>query len=165
MPITVPTYLTLIRLGVGSTLMPLLIVYALPYNIVWLNYLIAGIYVLLSFTDFLDGFIARLYKQETILGRRLDLLSDKVLTCAIFIALVYIHRVYFILAIIFVGRDIFMQGIRLLGYDHNIIIPVEWWGKLRLFLINVYITTLLANPDYMKPFAVSPWNQAERVLL
>src|SRR5580704_14599450 len=77
-----PNILTLIRISV----IPLLVVfYYLPVS--WGHTVAAGIFAAASFTDWLDGYLARSLKQTTKLGAFLDPVADKLMVC---IALVLI---------------------------------------------------------------------------
>ena len=49
------------------------------------NYLALVVFFIASFTDFLDGFLARKTNNETILGSNLDLLADKIFVCVLLI--------------------------------------------------------------------------------
>ena len=51
-------------------------------------WLTCGVFVLASFTDFVDGFLARLLKQQTKLGELLDPIADKILVVTALVLLV-----------------------------------------------------------------------------
>ncbi len=75
------------RLIIAPVVLPLLLVYGLPYNVGWLNTVLAAIFVFFAFTDFLDGYLARKYQQETLFGSELDPIADKFLVYSTLIAL------------------------------------------------------------------------------
>ena len=72
-------------------------------------------FVLASFTDYLDGLLARLYKEESKLGELLDPIADKILVSAALILLVMngiIKNYEVIAAIIILTREILISGLR-----------------------------------------------------
>ena len=50
---------------------------------------IAMVFIFAAFTDFLDGFLARKYNQETTFGRRLDIIADRILMTSLVVTLLY----------------------------------------------------------------------------
>lgn len=161
--ITFPTYLTLLRLVAGPFFVPYLIVHYTSCNDFIINIFIAALFLLLCFTDYLDGFIARRYKLETKLGATLDHLADKFLTCSAFIALVAVHKLSYLCAIIFIGREFFMMGLREVALESNMKVKVSSWGKIKTALHCILITWMILNPI---AYDVSSWcSQIEFVLL
>ena len=77
MKLTIPTWLTLARIG----LIPVLVVvYYLDYR--WTNIAATAIFVFASLTDWLDGWIARRYQQYSAFGAFLDPVADKLMVSA-----------------------------------------------------------------------------------
>ena len=73
------------------------------------------LFVLASFTDFLDGLLARLYKEESKLGELLDPIADKILVAAALVLLVMngiIKNYEVIAAIVILTREILISGLR-----------------------------------------------------
>ena len=73
------------------------------------------LFVIASFTDYLDGFLARLYKEESKLGELLDPIADKILVASALILLVMngiIKNYEVIAAIIILTREILISGLR-----------------------------------------------------
>ena len=71
------------------------------------------LFVLASFTDYLDGLLARLFKEESKLGELLDPIADKILVSAALILLVMngtIKNFEVIAAIIILTREILISG-------------------------------------------------------
>lgn len=163
--INIPTFLTLIRLIFSPLFLPLLIVYLLPYNIVWVNGIIAALFVLLSMTDFFDGYLARRYNQVTILGRVLDPLADKFLTYSALIGLLAAGKIYFYWVVALIGREMFVMGIRHVALEHNFSVPVSILGKLKTMLQMITITVIIINPYYYHAGIFNYWNSVELGLL
>lgn len=143
--LTLPLTLTLIRLIVSPLLLPLGLVYLLPYNNILINNALALLFVLLGLTDFFDGYLARKYNQETNLGKTLDPLADKFHFFSALIALVAVKKIFFFWAIIFIGREFFIMGLRILALEQGFDIPVSWLGKCKTFFQMAYITCLIGN--------------------
>lgn len=143
--INIPLRLTLIRLIVSPLFLPLGMVYLLPYDNLAINILLALFFVFLSLTDFFDGYLARKYNQETVLGKALDPLADKFLFFSAIIALVALHKIYFFWAILLIGREFFIMGLRILALENSFDIPVSWLGKIKTLFQSFYITTSILN--------------------
>lgn len=155
--ITVPTYLTLARLCAAPLVLPILFVALLPLNIFFVNCFLALVFVLFSLTDFLDGFLARQYHQESKLGKILDPIADKFLIYSTLVGLLAAHKIFFFWVIIFIGRDLFMMGLRYISLQYDLSIPVSQWGKVRTAMMMVYITFVIANPYQKLAFSKALW--------
>ena len=126
--INLPTILTLIRLILSPLVLPVILVYLLPLNIFWVNGVLAVIFMLLSITDFFDGYLARKYNQETVLGKVLDPLADKFLTYSALIGLLAAHKIYFYWVVILIGRELFILGLRHVALEHRLEVSVSILG-------------------------------------
>lgn len=125
--------------------LPILFVSFLPLDIFWINNLLCLLFVFIAFTDFLDGYLARKYNQITLLGTILDPLSDKFLLYSSLVSLVYLKKVYFYAAIIFIGREFWIMGLREIALVRGFSLPVNKWGKIKTFLQFSYIALTLIN--------------------
>ncbi len=126
-----PTILTLSRLILSPLIMPLLLITFLPVNRLEINFVLAIIFLGFSVTDFLDGYLARHFSQETALGKLLDPIADKFLVYSTLIALVHTHKLYFFWAIIIIGREFFVMGLREIALHHGFNVSVSTAGKLK----------------------------------
>lgn len=160
------TTLTLIRLIASPLILPVLMVYLLPYNHPALNVCVALIFVALSFTDFLDGYYARKYNQTSQLGAALDQIADKFLTNSALIALLAVNKIYFYWVIIFVGRDLFIMGLRHIALENKFSLPVDYLGKVKTACLMILLTWIIVNPyqGYEGSIALF-WQQTELILL
>ncbi len=106
------------------------------------------IFVVASFTDFLDGFLARLFKEESKLGELLDPIADKILVSTALILLVMngtIKNFEVIAAIIILVREILISGLREFLAKVRITMPVTSLSKLKTFLQMFAIAILLTG--------------------
>jgi len=109
-----------------------------------LRALLAGIvFSLASATDWLDGYLARKWGQVTKMGKLLDPIADKILIMAALVTLVEIRSdiVHSWMAIILIGREFAVTGLRAIASSEGIIIPAETVGKYK---VGAQITTVLS---------------------
>lgn len=163
--ITLPITLTLIRLIVSPLVLPLLIVYVLPYDCWVANGAVTLLFIALSITDFFDGYLARKYHTTSKIGSALDHIADKFLTYSTFIALVAIHKIYFFWVIIFIGRDFFVMGLRQIALENNCNLPVDYIGKVKTAAQLVLLMWLIARPISPSPMHVYTIQYIETTLL
>ena len=106
------------------------------------------LFILASFTDFLDGLLARLYKEESKLGELLDPIADKIIVSTALILLVMnetIQNYEVIAAIIILTREILISGLREFLADVQIKIPVSGLAKVKTFIQMFAIAILLTG--------------------
>ena len=103
------------------------------------------VFILASLTDFLDGHIARKYNLVTNFGKFMDPLADKLLVCSAMIALVGMHRLSSIVAIIIIAREFIISGFRLVASDNGIVIAANYWGKFKTVSQMAMIIVLIAD--------------------
>ena len=106
------------------------------------------LFVLASFTDYLDGLLARLFKEESKLGELLDPIADKILVAAALVLLVMngtIKNYEVIAAIIILTREILISGLREFLAKGRIKLPVSNLAKLKTFLQMFSIAILLTG--------------------
>lgn len=157
--------LTYIRLVGAPLVLPFFLVYLLPYNIYWLNYSLATLFFLFGLTDFFDGYLARKYNQVTPTGALLDHVADKFLLYSTLIALVGSHTLHFFWAILWIGREFFIMTLRQVALEHNTLITVSSYGKLKTVIQIACLTVVIANPDHALDTMSSYWNIVEILLL
>jgi CDP-diacylglycerol--glycerol-3-phosphate 3-phosphatidyltransferase len=125
----VPNLLSLSRI----LAVPVFIVLMLEPNPV--RALIAGIvFSLASATDWLDGYLARKWGQVTKIGKLLDPIADKILIMSALVILVELRSdvVHSWIAIVIIGREFAVTGLRAMAASDGIIIPAETVGKYKV---------------------------------
>ena len=107
------------------------------------------LFVLASFTDYLDGLLARLFKEESKLGELLDPIADKILVAAALILLVMngtIKNYEVIAAIIILTREILISGLReFLAKKREKSLPVSSLSKFKTLVQMLSIAMLLTG--------------------
>tara|TARA_B100000989_G_scaffold283449_1_gene249365 strand:+ start:166 stop:678 length:513 start_codon:yes stop_codon:yes gene_type:complete len=114
-------------------------------------YLALVIFLIASFTDFLDGFIARRLKQESVLGENLDLLADKIFVSSllIFISFHFDNFIFLIMTILIIAREISIGSLRqyLLETKKEKTLKVNFFGKFKTFFQIFSIGTAMIFLD------------------
>jgi len=106
------------------------------------------IFLLASFTDFLDGLLARLYEEESKLGELLDPIADKIIIATALVLLVMndiINNYEVIAAIIILTREILISGLREFLAKSQISMPVTGLAKFKTFIQMFAIAILLTG--------------------
>ena len=119
------------------------------------------LFVLASFTDYLDGLLARLFKEESKLGELLDPIADKILVAAALILLVMngtIKNYEVIAAIIILTREILISGLREFLAKGKITMQVTSLSKLKTFIQMTSIAILLTGESGNKIFNFQDYN-------
>ena len=119
------------------------------------------LFVLASFTDYLDGLIARLFKEESKLGELLDPIADKILVAAALILLVMngtIKNYEVVAAIIILTREILVSGLREFLAKGSIVMQVTSLSKLKTLIQMVSIAILLTGDSGNKIINFQDYN-------
>ncbi len=111
---------------------------------IYVNYFIAGLFfIFASFTDFLDGFIARKKKWVSDFGKIWDPIADKILINGILMALAWEKAVPIFIPIILISRDIIVDGIRIHAIKNNLVLQANIYGKIKTVFQMCGISVLL----------------------
>src|SRR6056297_2845878 len=148
MRLNTPTRITLIRVMAIPFLMWLVLLSKdnAFYGIFSLTLFIGG-----SFTDWLDGYLARRNNQITNLGKFIDQLADKAFISGTLCALVWNHQVSLWLLAIVIIRDTAVSGIRMLAASKGEVIAANFFGKSKTAVQMVYITVVLFSGAFNWP--------------
>lgn len=163
--ISIPIRLTLVRLILSPLLVPVLFAYLLPYDSILINGLLGCLFLLLSVTDFFDGYLARKYNQESLLGKVLDPLADKFLNYCALVGLLAAGKIYFYWVIVLIGREFFVMGLRHVALEYRFSIPVSRLSKLKTALQMICLSVIIINPYQRLGVHSLYWNGIETGLL
>ena len=126
------------------------------------------LFVVASFTDYLDGLLARLFKEESKLGELLDPIADKIIVSAALILLVMnntIKNYEVIAAIIILTREILISGLREFLARGSIIMQVTSLSKLKTFIQMTSIAILLTGESGNKIINFQDYNAQTVVII
>lgn len=105
----------------------------------------AGIFGVAMVTDFLDGYYARKYHQESDLGKLLDPLADKFLVGSVLIMLIPLNRIPALIVALIIARELAVTGLRSIAAEKNIIIAADWLGKYKTAFQCVALIPLIVH--------------------
>lgn len=130
-----PNQLTILRI----ILIPVFIVVLMMGH----YYVAAGIFVVASATDALDGFIARKYNLVTNFGKLMDPLADKLLVVSALVCLVELGDIASWMVIVILAREFTITALRSVAASEGIVIAAGNSGKLKTVFQMVAITAIL----------------------
>lgn len=112
----------------------------------WARWAALGVYTAAAVTDFLDGYLARVWQQQSPIGRMLDPIADKLLVAATLIAVVSDQTLSgwtIWAAIIILCREILVSGLREYLAEVKVRLPVsaiaKWKTVAQLFALGFFI--------------------------
>ncbi len=114
----------------------------------WLRWVALVLYVAAAVTDFLDGYLARSWGQQSSFGRMLDPIADKLLVSACLLMLAADRTIYgwsIWAAIIILCREILVSGLREYLAELQVSVPVTRLAKWKTSVQLVAIGVLLAG--------------------
>jgi CDP-diacylglycerol--glycerol-3-phosphate 3-phosphatidyltransferase len=106
-----------------------------------------ALFAIASFTDFLDGHIARSRNLVTTFGKFMDPIADKLLVNTLFIILGVWGEVPALCVVIFIARDTIVDAIRMIAVERQKVIAASKLGKLKTVAQMVSIILLLIQVD------------------
>jgi len=108
-------------------------------------YIAVTIFVVAASTDGLDGYIARSRNQITKFGKLIDPLADKLLISAALIALVEMGKISTWIAVIIIGREFAITGLRVIAASEGKVISASPLGKIKTISQIIAIVSILLN--------------------
>ncbi len=105
----------------------------------------AILFLLAASTDGIDGYIARKHKMVTKFGIFLDPIADKLVITSALIGLVQRQSITGWTAMIIIGREFIVTGLRLLAAGEGIVISAGKWGKIKMISQVIAVTLMLLD--------------------
>lgn len=129
----VPNILTIARIVLAPVV---LLVYVLNFP----GHFLAAtvLYFIAGMTDFFDGKIARSQNLITNFGKFADPLADKMLTTAVYLALISNGYCNIWILFIILFREFGVSSIRLVAASQGVVIPANMWGKVKTFSMMMF---------------------------
>jgi CDP-diacylglycerol---glycerol-3-phosphate 3-phosphatidyltransferase len=154
----VPNLLTLLRIFFVPILVAALVQESLQLQVggfLFTNvYLALAVFLAAAATDLLDGFLARRWKQITTVGTLLDPIADKLLVSAALISLVQVRALAGWMAILIIGREFAVSGLRSIAASAGLTIKASDLGKTKM--VSQVVAVSMALLGIQNP-AMRPW--------
>ena len=151
-----PNKLTNLRLILSVII---IIILVFPFNMLNINFkkylvdnivivdlkmmIIGVLFVISSFTDFLDGHLARKYNNVSDYGKLMDPIADKVLVNSVLIILASYGYIHPVIPIIIILRDTIINSLRMVAASTGIAEPAKYIGKFKTVFLMIGITLKL----------------------
>ena len=138
----IPNLITLLRIMLVPVIVILLIQGSFFHALI--------VFIVASLSDALDGFLARVLKQQTVLGAYLDPIADKALLASSFVTLSVLHVIPSWLAVIVISRDfIILLGILVLSImSINVEIRPAFVSKITTAMQLITVLLVLSIPCF-----------------
>lgn len=142
-----PTKITVARIVMIPVFIAFFFIDAIPYNRV----IATAVFMLASFTDFLDGYLARKNNLVTNLGKFLDPIADKMLVSCALIAIAlettFLQPAVAIFAMVILCRELMISGFRIVASSKNVVLAADKLGKIKTTLQMIALILLLPYAD------------------
>lgn len=115
-----------------------------------------AIFLAAAFTDLMDGYLARRWKQITTVGTLLDPIADKLLVSSALVSLVQVRVIPGWMAILIIGREFAVTGLRGIAAASGITIKASDLGKTKMLaqVIAISLLMLSVNNRSLMPYAM-----------
>ena len=147
-PLALPNILTYARIAAVPVVVGLLYWQSIFGGALWLRWVALTIFIAAGVTDFLDGYFARIWGQQSSLGRMLDPIADKLLVASCLLMLAAensIHGWTLLAAVVILCREILVSGLREYLAELRVSVPVTWLAKWKTAGQLVAIGFLIAG--------------------
>lgn len=142
--LNLPNAVTMLRIGVIPVFFLLLLSPGPTESLV-----IAGIFVVASLTDLLDGYIARKYQIVTTMGKFLDPIADKLVVNTAMILMIPLGRIPAWIVAIIIIRDFTVDGIRTIASSEGVVIQASRVAKQKTLCQVVAVTALMIHYPFL----------------
>ena len=113
------------------------------------KYIALALFCIASFTDFLDGYLARRDNLVTNFGKFMDPLADKLLVCSALICLIPAGKLETWIVLVIIAREFIISGFRLVASDNGIVIAASYWGKFKTVSHMIMIILLILDLPFL----------------
>lgn len=143
--VNLPNTITAVRLFLSAVLAIMLMM----EQTVWMAFASWAVFAVAAGSDWVDGYFARLYKSETVLGQLMDPLADKVLVTVSLVMLIPLGRVPAWLVLLILCREIIITGLRGIAASSGIVVPASGLGKIKSIIQYIGTGTLIFPLDLL----------------
>lgn len=123
----------------------------------WRPWLAAAVFTVLAATDAVDGYVARTRNEITTFGKFIDPLADKLLVTAALVGLVQLGSLPGWVAIVIIGRELIVSGLRMVAVAEGVVIAASPWGKVKTVfqIIALVAFTIKGAPIFAPWYALT----------
>lgn len=122
----------------------------------WRPWLAAAVFTVLAATDAVDGYVARSRNEVTTFGKFIDPLADKLLVTAALVGLVQLGSLPGWVAIVIIGRELIVSGLRMVAVAEGVVIAASHWGKVKTwFQIVALVMFILKTAPIFAPWSAT----------
>ena len=108
----------------------------------------AAVFIILSLTDMLDGYLARSRGEVTDFGKFMDPLADKLLVTAALLGLVELAVIPSWVALVIISREFIVSGVRMVAASKGEVIAASWYGKVKtVFQMIAIVLFIIKDSD------------------
>jgi cardiolipin synthase len=147
-PLALPNILTYGRIAAVPIVVGCMFSQDILHGGLWLRWVALAVFIAAGISDFLDGYLARMWSQQSALGRMLDPIADKLLVASTLLMLAAestIHGWTLLAAIIILCREILVSGLREYLAELRVSVPVTRLAKWKTTLQLVAVGFLIAG--------------------
>jgi len=145
----IPNALTILRIFFVPLLVAALVEETVSFRLFSWNmtneWLALAIFLAAAATDLLDGYLARRWRQVTTIGTLLDPIADKLLISAALISLVQVRALPGWMAILVIGREFAVSGLRAIAAAERYTIKASDLGKTKMLSQVLAVSVLLVS--------------------
>jgi len=146
-----PNKLTILRMAMIPVFLVFMLVHTIPHNFLWA----AIVFGAASFTDFLDGYIARRDHLVTDFGKFMDPLADKLLVLSALVCFIETGWASALMVFIILAREFLVTSVRLIAAGGGLVIAADIWGKLKTVVQIIWVLYTLLVQWYVLSVAPS----------
>jgi len=124
-----PMWMTMSRIF----MVPVILLTMIP-NTLWWNVASAVLFIVVSITDYYDGYFARKFNAVSNMGKFMDPVADKILVSSVLVIMAYFQKIDPWMVVVILARDNFISGIRSVAAADGIVIAAKSAGKWKTAL-------------------------------
>ena len=145
--INLPNTLTAYRFAIVPVL--LLIFYLFPDGDKWIDLVAFTIFLSGALSDLADGYFARKHKIESVLGKLMDPLADKVLVAVALIMMIPLGKVPAWISFMIIARELAVTGLRGIAASSGIVVSASGLGKVKSVMQYTALCVLIFPADLL----------------
>lgn len=109
----------------------------------------AGIFIVISCTDWLDGYLARSRGEVTTFGKFMDPLADKILVTAALLALIELGVLPSWVVLVIIAREFIVSGVRMVAASEGVVIAASYYGKFKTVFQMIAVVMFTVKDSHM----------------